>query len=341
MTARTRDIAPPAPWGAWWQTWCLLLVLLWASASAWAQKTEPAPPGDDVQAWLARLHEATRNRAYSGTFVVSRGAEMVSARIVHVCDGREQLERIEVLSGPARITWRRDDEVLTLWPDRQWGTRDRRELLRLFPSPVPVPGIDVGEYYRAQRLGSDRLAGFEAWVVAFVPRDGWRYGYRLWSEKRTGLTLKLQTLQADGTVLEQVAFTELHLDEPLRLENLRQQMEDTRGYRVERAEVRKTSLQTEGWRLRSSVPGFRPVACWWREGPGAGARAPLQCVFSDGLAALSLFFAPANGKAVHARAQTGATRVLARVIGAYHVTAMGEVPEETLKYFLDALERKD
>lgn len=311
----------------------------WPGAMALAQAAPPngSPPAD-VRGWLQRLHDATRNRAYTGVFVVMRGSEIATARIAHVCDGQQQVERIESLSGPARVTWRRDDEVLTVWPERQWALRDRRELLRLFPGPVGVPGIEVGGYYRAEPRGSERVAGYDAWVVDIVPTDALRYGYRIWSEKRSGLALKVQTLRADGEVLEQVAFTELQLDAPLRLETLARQMDDTRGVRVEQPVLHKTTLGAEGWRLRAEVPGFRPVTCWLRSTEAGRTRAPLQCVFSDGLAAVSLFFSVGEVAAAQ-RAEAGATQVLVQTVAGTPVTAMGEVPLVTLERFLGALEK--
>jgi sigma-E factor negative regulatory protein RseB len=315
----------------------LLGLAVWTAAVP-SMGRDAAEPPRDIQGWIARLHEATRNRAYSGTYVVTRGSEIASARIAHVCDGRQQIERIEALSGPARVTWRRDDEVMTLMPERQWAVRDRRELLRLFPGPVKVPGIDVADFYRAELRGSERLAGFDAWVVEFLPKDALRYGYRIWSEKRTGLALKLQTLDGSAQVLEQVAFTELQIDAPLRLDVLARQMEDTRGYHIERPTLRKTTLEAEGWRLAAEVPGFRPVTCWVRADEPGRPRPPLQCVFSDGLASVSLFFPAVEGTSVN-QAQAGATHVLSRRVAGQLVVALGEVPPQTLERFLGVLER--
>ncbi|MGQ9724209.1 MAG: MucB/RseB C-terminal domain-containing protein [Tepidimonas sp.] len=325
----------------WTHRWAgrLMAAAFGLSVLSAAQASNAHPePAQDIVAWIERLHEATRYRAYSGTFVVTRGSEITSARIAHVCDGRQQIERIETLDGPARVTWRRDDEVVTVVPDKQWAMRDRRELLRLFPGPVRVPGIEVAGFYRAEVRGSERLAGLDAWVVEFLPRDALRYGYRIWSEKRTGLVLKLQILGNDGHVLEQVAFTELQLDAPLRLDVLARQMEDMRGYRIERPTLLKTTPQAEGWRLKTEVPGFQPVACWARAEEPGRSRPPLQCVYSDGLASVSLFLSRADGAPVN-RAQAGATHVLSQRIAGYTVTALGEVPQATLERFLEALER--
>ena len=73
-----------------------------------------------INAWLMRLHEASRHRTYTGTFVVSAAGKMASARIWHVCDGEQQVERVESLSGTPRATFRRNDEVVTFFPGWLW-----------------------------------------------------------------------------------------------------------------------------------------------------------------------------------------------------------------------------
>ena len=313
----------------------LLLALGWAAG---ARAAEPTPPALTVQGWIERLHEAARLRTYSGTFVVTRGDDVVSARVMHACDGQRQVERIENLSGPTRVTWRLDDEVLTLWPQQQMALRERRETLRLFPGPQKVPGVKVDDHYRAELRGRERIAGFEAWVVEFVPRDTWRYGYRLWSELRTGLALKLQTLGASQQVLEQLAYTELQLDTPLRVEALLRQMEDTRGWRTVRPQLTKTTPQAQGWRLTPMVPGFQPIGCWQREPEPGRGRPPLQCVLSDGLASVSLFLggseAPATARAI------GAMQVRTARLGEHTLVAIGEVPPATLERLLAGVERQ-
>lgn len=303
-----------------------------------ARAAEPAPPALSVQGWIERLHEATRQRAYSGTFVVTRGDDVVAARVAHVCDGQRQVERIESLSGPARVTWRLDDEVLTLWPQQQTVLRERRETLRLFPGPLKVPGLRVDEHYRAEVRGRDRIAGYDAWVVEFVPRDAWRFGYRLWSELRTGLALKLQTLGAGQQVLEQMAYTELQLDAPLRQEALLRQMEDTRGWRTSRPQLSRTTPQAQGWRITPTVPGFQLMGCWQREGDGGRSRPPLQCVLSDGLASVSLFLGSGEPPPA-ALAAAGAMQVRTQRSGEHTLVAVGEAPAATLERLLAGVER--
>ncbi len=303
--------------------------------------TPPVAQEKSIHAWLERLHEASRRRAYIGTFVVSSGPEIAASKIWHVCDGSQQVERIETLTGAPRTTIRRNDEVITFAPDAKVALRERREALRLFPDLLRAPGQQIENFYGVRPVGAERVAGFDAWVVDFLPKDGLRYGYRIWSEKATGLVVKLQTRDASSQVLEQVAFTELQLDAPVRMDVLVKQMDNTAGYQVVRPELRKTTPEAEGWRLRQEVSGFQSMSCHARTEPQAKAAPAVQWVFSDGLASVSLFLenfdARRHTKEKHVSA--GATHSLSRRVGDHWVTAMGEVPPETLNLFVQALER--
>jgi len=74
-------------------------------------------PTLSVVDWLQRMHTASRQRSYIGTFVVSAATgTLSSARIWHVSEGDLQMERIEALSGPPRSTFRRNDKVVTFLP---------------------------------------------------------------------------------------------------------------------------------------------------------------------------------------------------------------------------------
>lgn len=293
--------------------------------------------------WLERLHDASRGSAYTGTFVVSAGPEISASRIWHVCDGNQQIERIDSLTGVQRTTLRRNDEVMTFVHDAKVVLKEKRDSLRLFPDLLRAPGQQIESLYRAQVGGVERVAGFDAVVVDFVPKDTLRYGYRVWSEKKTGLVMKLQTRDAKDQVLEQVVFTDLQLGAPLKMDALARQMDNPKGYQVVRPQLRKTTPEAEGWRLKAEVPGFQSMSCHSRVEGGSRPDAPpaVQWVFSDGLASVSLFletFDPQKHTKEQATA-VGATRTLTSRVGGYWVTAMGEVPVATLRLFAQALER--
>ncbi len=296
----------------------------------------------NINDWLMRMHEASRNRSYVGTFVVSSGGAMSSARIWHVCDGTQQLEKVETLTGAPRTIFRHNDKVVTFMPDQKVVRAEKQESLGLFPQLLKSTDSHIADFYTARQGGSERVAGLEADIVALIPRDTMRFGYRVWAEQKKGMVIKLQTLDADGKVLEQAAFSELQLDAPVKLDKLAQMMARVDGYRIEKSGLVKTTASAEGWVLKTPVPGFQSMGCHKRPLAGQGRSDPMQWVFSDGLASVSIFVESfdAQRHLKESRMSLGATQSLTRRVDAYWLTVMGEVPMATLGLFADGLERK-
>lgn len=293
-----------------------------------------------INDWLSRMHEASRGRAYVGTLVVSAGSAMSASRLWHVCDGNQQMERVETLTGAPRTTIRRNSDVITFDPESRTAWTEKRESLGVFPELLRTPGNQIAEYYGVDERAAERVAGHMADVIELMPKDELRFGYRIWSEKKTGLVVKMQTLGEGGQVLEQVAFTELQFDAPVRMDKLKKMMADTRGYQVLRPSLRKTTPEAEGWRMRETVPGFQSVSCHVREEEGAGV-SPMQWVFSDGLASVSLFIEPFDPQrhGEEGQAVAGSTHSLTQRLGDYWLTVMGEAPLPTLRRFAQNIER--
>ncbi|WP_256222763.1 MULTISPECIES: MucB/RseB C-terminal domain-containing protein [unclassified Variovorax] len=304
-----------------------------------------------VTEWLQRMHAGARQRNYVGTFVVSApGGDLSSARIWHVRDGEQQIERIEALSGPQRSTFRRNQSVMTFLPEAKVVKVEKRENLDLFPNLPDKQDSSIGEFYDVRPIGKDRVAGFDADVVQLTPHDGLRFGYRIWSERRTGLVVKLQTLDDQSRVVEQSAFSELQLDVPVKAQALAQMMANTAGYRIEKLELERTSAQDEGWTLSAPVAGFKPRSFFRRPAAGGDKNAAtqdrtVQWIFSDGLASVSLFIerydakrAPRDGVLT-----IGATNAIRRRLpepaNDWWLTAVGEVPQQTLDAFAQSLAR--
>jgi sigma-E factor negative regulatory protein RseB len=318
---------------------CVVLMCVFSSHT-WADNPS-------VSTWLLRLHEASRNRAYMGTFVVTTNTRTTSAKIWHVCDGDQQVQRIESLSGAPRSTYRKNSEVLTLYPLVKQGVAETRDSFSAFPALLKSQNTSLDDFYQLKSLASERIAGVEADVVQILPKDGARYGYRVWSEKKSGLLVQLQTLDVDGKTLEQSAFSELQLDAPVSAAQLIQQMGQTDGYRLERPILLPTTADAQGWVMTALAPGFRAAGCYarstpsWKDANGK-ENATMQWIFTDGLATVSMFverYDPARHlqTGTHLR---GATRTHTRKLGAWWITGVGEVPAAILSVFVDALERK-
>ncbi|GBU15589.1 sigma E factor regulatory protein [Polaromonas sp.] len=298
-----------------------------------------------LKEWLLRMHEASKKRAYSGTFVVSAGGVMTSAKIWHVCEGSEQAERVEILTGAPRSIFRHNDQVVTFLPEHKIVRSEKRESLGLFSGLLESADSHIADFYKVKQEGHERIAGVEAHIASLLPKDKLRFGYRVWTERKSGLVVKLQTFDQNGRLLEQAAFSELALDTSVKVDTLVQMMGQVKGYRVEKPVLLKTTADAEGWALREPVAGFNPMSCYKRPLAAQSGVKPLgalQWIFSDGLASVSIFIEPLEPQRIYREStlSLGATQTITRLRDPYWITVMGEVPVVTLQLFANGLERK-
>ena len=320
------------------------------SPGAYAQAiaAESAATPQQVRAWLTRIHEAATSRNFQGTFVVSGGGAVASARIAHFCEGSNQFERIESLDGQARHVLRHNDLVHTIWPGKRVALIEQRDTLASFPALFQAGDNRITEFYDVFKQGADRVAGHEANVLWVRPKDAHRYGYRLWADKASGLLLRADVLGDQSEVLETSAFSDVLIGVKPQPELVLHAMKKLEGYRVVRPVLTATSLEAEGWSLREAVSGFRQVSCVKRPLDGSAASGEsaaslvVQTIYSDGLTHVSVFIEPFNPSR-HTRqlhAFVGATQTLMQRHGEWWITVVGDVPPGTLRLFAGALERR-
>lgn len=334
---------------------------LWLSLSAACGLLPVAPAlaaGDskveptEVRGWLMRIHDAASTRNFQGTFIVSSANSMASARIAHYCEGHNQYERIESLDGQTRNVFRHNDVVQTMWPQGKVALVEHRGLLTTFPSLLQAGDDHIAELYEMRAQGNDRVAGHEASILLLKPRDGHRFGYRLWADKASGLLLRAETLGERGEVLETSAFSDVQIGVRSQPDSVLQPMKKLDGYRLVKPSLVPASLEAEGWEMLPAVSGFRQVSCVKRmldsssappdsAAPGPGAPV-LQTIYSDGLTYVSVFIEKYDA-ARHPKPMStaiGATQTLMRRQGDAWITLIGDVPAATLKAFADALQHR-
>lgn len=310
-----------------------------------AAHSERMLPSLDAAQWVERMRRDPCTRTYSGTLVVSSAAgAMSSSRLWHACAAGQPVVRVEPLSGLPRIVFRQGDEVRTFNLQTRTVRIEPHEPAHGLPAMPVLPGAAVSQYYTVKPLGSERVAGAMADGIAFIPQDAWRFGYRFWIERDSGLVIKLQTVGPQARVLEQTAFSQLDLQTPVQADELLRSVPALQGYQIEKNRIRRTTAQAEGWGVRQVPPGFVALGCFQRPASAAAAQgAPvLQCVYSDGLASVSVF--------VEAAAAPRADKPQTGSVGATHlwgqqldeqtwITVVGEVPVATLRAFAQQFER--
>jgi sigma-E factor negative regulatory protein RseB len=300
-----------------------------------------AQAADDARDWLDRMSHALNTSSYVGEFRLDRHGYSERMQIVHCVRDGAVSERLVSLSGPGRELIRKGDEVTAFLPDKQIAVIERRPGKEGLLGTLPRLDGKVEQWYELRLEGSvPELNGRPAAVVSVRPRDGFRFGHRLWIDEETGMPVRTELLDADGGVVERLRFTRLEIRDDIPEASLRPGVDPAKFRWVRQAEHPPTTAVA--WQVRQAPPGFRLSASTVRD--IVGLPSPVdQLVLSDGLASVSVFIhAPAPGRRPPQGAgRAGSASTFSSVVDGQQVTAVGEVPPQTLEAIVGSIERRD
>lgn len=285
--------------------------------------------------WLKTVAFAGHQTDYSGVFVYQYDNRVETSRIIHVVETDGEYEKLECLDGPKREIIRHDGHV--------WEYHNHK-MVRIssqghgrFPSLLPEQLSTLSTNYQASQVGSERVAGYEAQVVLFQPKDNLRYTHKLWIHSGSGLLLKAAVLDEKRRPVEQYAFTQLQI-----------------GGSIDRSWLKSASLLDAQGHARHDKPSGVPVNSGWVvdalpagfkktmeiQRPMRGRHAPVtQLVFSDGLSAISIFIEPDDGDEddTTGLSSRGAMNLYHKAMDGHLFTVVGEVPARTVMQVIGSL----
>jgi len=284
----------------------------------------------DAVEWLRKIYQATHNLSYVGTFVYQQGEHSETSRITRLAGVHGNIEKLEALDGEPREILRTNDAVRCFFPKSQIVKVDRRFDHRGFPALLQGEIGALTENYAVALAHNERIAGYRCQVVVLTPKDDLRYGYKLWADADSGMLLKALTFDDRGHTVEQFTFTQLTIGKVTPDEVKPQRT--TGKWHIEDAEVAPANLEAEGWSVESVPPGFRKVVEVRRT--LHNSRTVEQVVYSDGLAAVSVFIEPVTDQDKPVRtglASLGATNIYTREVANHLVTVVGEAPAASVQ----------
>lgn len=314
---------------------CCAVLALAAGSSPPIGRTQPAAT-EDARYWLERMLDSARALNYEGTFIYVQGPHVEAMRIIH--GGGEpggERQRLVSLNGPPREIVVVNNSVICLSPKRQstFAGGDYRHT----PFPLSIsrePGR-LERHYELQVLGEDRVAGLETQVIAIKPRDPWRFGYRLWLDRRNGLALRSALLDERGQPVEQLMFTDLQVKPRIDETAFASPGDSTAGADRNPGEDISSSgepVTQSAWRVEQLPDGFTKVSHNRFTEP-SGRHSTEHMVFADGLATISIFLERLEGAPplLQGSSQLGSMNAFGTVIDGHQVLVVGEVPAATVQ----------
>jgi len=315
--------------------WAQFRGCLAVAAVAFCQTALAQPVLSDAEltAQLQRMANAMRQGNYQGAFIYQHEGRLDSLRIFHAA-GTPERERLLSLSGPTSEVVRSGGHLVC----RLAGANStlisfgaERSLLPLVPH---LRSSELGGSYKLIGVGEERVAGYQARVVDLQASDEFRYGYRLWLERDSGLLLRAALMGSNNQPLEQMMFVNVEIGAAPRAEDLILSGEPATQAKQEAAEV--TVNGPPHWRFVDLPPSFRIES---RLALPSGADGE-HLLLTDGVANVSVYVEPRadDGTAGVSAGGRGALSVYSRDLGVQRVVVRGNVPARTAKRIAEALQ---
>jgi sigma-E factor negative regulatory protein RseB len=290
------------------------------------------------QEWIDRMGNAVQVTNYEGTVVRVREGKVDTFKVVHTVKDGVVREKVVIQDGNGLEIIRNGNEVHCILPDRESVLVEEWNNQSTLFSTLPSSDIRFGSEYDVLIKDFERVAGRKAAMLAILPHDGYRYGYRIWLDTETGFPLQTQLIGDDNNPLEHVKFADISIEQNILSSALAPSYStDNWKWYTEPRQTTKREVESD-WVADEVPPGFRVVSTQQKILPEF--EAPLtHIIYSDGLVTVSVFVAPVTEKKRAGRSSVGASNSYSTVIDDYRVTAVGQVPQITVEQIAKSMRR--
>lgn len=310
----------------WLIVLCVIPVLSWGGDNS----------SQTVRRWLDRIAEANQRYSYQATFVYHCDKQLSALKLLHLGDEHLPRGKLTSLTGPQRELIQNSSVFGSTFGGDGHPNMGRNAVPGVVPGAVASSSA-IDEYYTSVMHRSDRIAGRETDVVSISPRDHYRYGFRLWLDRETGLPLRSDMLDSAGELVEQTMFTSIEF---MSKEAASAQFDTPISAAVERATDSPGTAAAEAaagspvaWRVARAPAGFSVVERVVHSESPTHPHANEQLVLSDGLASVSVFIESAANprRSFLGKTHRGAVNAFGTVVDGRQVTVVGEVPVATVE----------
>jgi sigma-E factor negative regulatory protein RseB len=313
------------------------VIALTAMASLAAARDKISP-----EEWLHKMSNAVETLDFEGTVIRHQDGEVQLLKIVHKMIEGVVNERIVVQEGSGLEVIRVGEEVHCIIPDQKSVLIEHWENASTLFATLPSSSIEPGAQYDVLILDRDqRVAGRSVIKLAIRPNDGYRFEHRFWLDQETGFPLRTELIGHDGNVIDQLKFADIRIDSNISAQSLAPSISldsftwytNPRSHKQHREEV-----QTD-WVSDDLPAGFKAESTR-QELLDGSERAVTHIVYGDGMATVSVFISEMQEQEIRQSARRGSSSSFSTEVDGYQVTAVGEVPAETVKLIASSMRRR-
>ncbi len=289
-----------------------------------------------VKQLIRQMSEANHKLSYEGILIYQHQGKVDAMRIIHKVDEDEIQERIVSLTGFAYEVLRNKNSVTYIFPDDESVMVEKSRPRQFNISQLSEQMSKVSGYYTISIAGQDRIANRSALVVDILPKDDYRYGYQLWIDLKSKLLLKSELKNREGIALEKLFFAELKIVEEISDELLKPEISGA-GYTeyTWHDNSSKNFLMHEGdasWKATWAPDGFT-MSSKEKQSSGKNETPIEHLIYSDDMAMISVFIEKLDKSedVVTGFSSIGGVNTFSTISNGHLITAIGEVPKDTVK----------
>lgn len=303
----------------------LLCVLLFVASGAFAAEDKSV----SGRQWLDKADEAMQSVAYQGTVVFLKNGHVDIMKYRHVLENSDEIETLTSLNSPLREVTRRSSRVSCLFKETSEEVKTQHPTDRSFIVNLPVSNQAIDDQYLLATAGQETVAMRPAQVIAVLPKDDLRYARKIWVDSETYLPIRAELYGLDGTLLEQVMFAEVIVNQKSSEPSVHTRHTDYHEQIKKDASDKfaQSRFQLEFWPSGFDAMFFADKAMQKSQ------KTVEHLLLSDGFSNISIYFEAkdAKGRGLEGLRTLGAVNSFSRTIGDTQVTVLGEVPAKTVE----------
>jgi len=285
-------------------------------------------PGDALQ-WLEKMNAAMKMLNYQGTVIFMKNGQLDTMKYRHSFVNGVEQERLFSLNTPLREVMRKSNEVSCLFRETKQKVINHHPIDSSFIINLPQNSENLDKLYSITLHGNESVAMLPTQIIDIRPKDQYRYARKVWIESNHYLPLKVEVYNDDGSILEQVLFTDLQIDGN---SELNAGVVDENSLHVTHIHTTQAEpFEQAPFMLKNWPPGFNTVF-FIRNSLQQSQKAVDHLLISDGFSSVSVYLEPKQDQGLQGPNSLGSVNSFSRVIEKFQITVLGEVPAKTVEF---------
>lgn len=282
-----------------------------------------------AQQWLESMNHAMKTLNYQGTVIFMKNGQLDTMKYRHSIDGGIEQERLSTLNSPLREVTRKSSEVSCLFKETGQKVVNHHPIDSSFIVNLPQDIVNLDKLYSLSIAERESVAMLPAQIIEIQPRDQLRYARKIWVETQHFLPLKTEAYNLDGSVLEQVVFTDLKVDgtneaNPGDIDENKLSVKHIHASQAE-------PFENAPFMLKNWPAGFKTIF-FIRNSMQQAQKAIDHLLISDGFSSVSVYLEPKEAEGMQGLHTLGSVNSFSRVIDDFQITVLGEVPAKTVEF---------